>query len=151
MGGGIWLLVGAGFCLGSLKLKIGGLHNPGAGFIPFLVGVLLMAFGLIMILSFLFGFRTRREKNGKGEGGKEYLVNLRAPFLTLLILTGYVILLEPVGFLLTTFLCLFLLFKISDPKRWLLPVGLSLGTVVISYLVFSVWLKNPFPRGILGF
>ncbi len=149
MGGVIWLLVGVGFCLGSLKLKIGGLHNPGAGFIPFLVGMLLITFGLIMIFSFLFGSQTRRER--KGGWGRKNLANLWVPFLTLLILIGYIILFEPVGFLLTSFLCLFLLFKISDPQKWLLPIGLSLGTVVISYLVFSVWLQNQFPRGILGF
>jgi putative tricarboxylic transport membrane protein len=151
MGGFVWLVLGACFCIGSFKLKIGGLHNPGAGFIPFLVGSLLITLGLIMGVSNLFRPRTRMEERGGRKSGRENLKNLFVPFLTLLILVGYVILLEPLGFLLSTFIFLFLLFKISAPHTWLLPIGLSMSTVIVSYLLFSVWLQSQFPKGILGF
>ena len=151
MGGFVWLVLGAGFCIGSFRLKIGGLHNPGAGFIPFLVGTLLITLGLIMVVSNQFGPRTRMEERVGRKSGREDRKHLFIPFLTLLTLVGYVILLEPLGFVLSTFFLLFLLFKISAPQTWLLPIGLSMSTVIISYLIFSVWLQSQFPKGILGF
>jgi putative tricarboxylic transport membrane protein len=151
MEGLIWLLLGAGFCAGSFKLKIGTLQNPGAGFIPFLVGTLLIGFGLIMFLSTRWGPWARSERKETGNSGTRSFKDFFIPSATLLILLGYVLLLESLGFLLSSVIFLFLLFKISDPRKWLLPIALSVTTVIISYLLFSVWLKGQFPRGILGF
>jgi len=151
MGGVIWLLLGAGFCAGSFNLRIGTLQNPGAGFIPFLVGTLLIGFGLIMSLSTRWGPRARSERKETGNSRTRSFKDFFIPSVTLLILLGYVLLLESLGFLLSSVIFLFLLFKISDPRKWLLPIALSVTTVIISYLLFSVWLKGQFPRGILGF
>jgi len=60
-------------------------------------------------------------------------------------------LMEPLGFLPTSFLFLFLLFKITKPGSWLEPFILSGATAVATYYVFSVWLRVPFPRGMLAF
>jgi putative tricarboxylic transport membrane protein len=152
MGGLIWLILGIGFCLGSLRLKIGGLHNPGAGFIPFLVGALLCFLGLALIITSFPGKLPKGEKDKVGRGSvKGNGKNLLLPFLTLLILVGYVLLSEPLGFLLSTFFFLFFLFKLAEPKKWLMPFTLSLSTVILSFLLFSVWLQSQFPRGVLGF
>ena len=151
MDGILWLLLGAGFCAGSFKLKIGTLHNPGAGFIPFLVGSLLIVLGLFMVLSPRLGPGAGSPKKEGGETAKGRLKNLLTPLYTLLVLFGYVLLLDFLGFIVSSSLFLFFLFKISDPKKWFLPVGLSVTTVLISYLLFSVWLQGQFPRGILGF
>ena len=151
MEGLIWLLLGAGFCAGSFKLKIGTLQNPGAGFVPFLVGILLIGFGLIMFLSTRWGPWARSERKETKNSGTRSFKDFFIPSVTLLILLGYVLLLESLGFLLSSVIFLFLLFKISDPRKWLLPIALSVTTVIISYLLFSVWLKGQFPQGILGF
>jgi hypothetical protein len=55
------------------------------------------------------------------------------------------------GFLLATFFFLFALFKFVEPKKWLMPFSLSLTSVILSHLVFNVWLRCQFPRGILRF
>jgi putative tricarboxylic transport membrane protein len=146
----VWLMLGIGLCIGSVKLKLGGFHTPGPGFMPFLSGALLGIFGLILI------FPTAR--SGEGEEAKEKETSviwnwkkLISPFLTLLILFLYLLLLEPLGFILTTFICLFFLFKLSEPRKWMRPVILSVCTSITSYLVFSVWLQCQFPRGLIKF
>ncbi len=73
------------------------------------------------------------------------------PLLTLMTLLAYILLLEPLGFVLTTFVCLLLLFKLSEPRKWLMPMVLSGVTAVLSYLIFSVWLQSSFPKGLLTF
>ena len=146
----VWLVLGIGLCIGSVRLKLGDFHTPGPGFMPFLSGALLGIFGFILI------FATTR--SGEGKEAKEQKTpviwnwkKLISPFLTLLILFLYISLLEPLGFILTTFICLLFLFKLSEPGKWITPVILSICTSVLSYLVFSVWLQCQFPRGLIKF
>ena len=144
--------MGIGICLGSIKLKLGDFHTPGAGFLPFFSGVLLGIFGLILMLSMLLS-QEREEKNevdGK-DRTKRHWRSFLNPSLTMVILFGYILMLEPLGFLLTTFVCLLLLFKLSEPKKWVTPLALSGATAVLSYLVFSVWLQCQLPKGLLRF
>lgn len=145
----IWLVLGIGLCIGSIKLNLGSLHNPGPGFMPFLSGALLGLFGLILMFSDIS--RSLREK---GEVKvKEVLVkeNWRKILFTFSTLVGYIILFEPLGFFITTFLFFFFLFKLTETKKWLMPLIFSGGAVILSYLIFSVWLKCSLPRGILKF
>jgi putative tricarboxylic transport membrane protein len=72
---------------------------------------------------------------------------IRRFWVPLSLLFAYIVLLEPLGFLLATFLFLFSLFKLKD-KRWLPPLIFSAVVVLVSYLFFSVWLKAQFPKGI---
>jgi putative tricarboxylic transport membrane protein len=145
-GGLFWFILGAIICIMSVKLRIGTLYKPGPGFTPFLSGAVLVVSGLILMLS-TFLKQYMDEEMGSilvKEGRKNSL-------LTLLALFGYIVLLEPIGFLITTFIVLLFLFKITDTKRWLAPVVLSGSSVIVSYLVFSVWLKLQFPKGLFGF
>jgi putative tricarboxylic transport membrane protein len=148
----IWVILGIGMCVGSIKLKLGNFRTPGPGFMPFLAGASLGIFGLILIFSTTFA------RLGEGEEAKNEKTSviwnwkkLMNPFLTLLILFIYLLLLEPLGFVITTFICLLFLFKLSEPKKWLRPFILSVSTSIVSYLLFSVWLQCQFPRGLIKF
>jgi len=145
LGGLIWIILAVSLCIGSIKLKLGGFRNPGPGFLPFLTGIVLGILGIILIFSRISKEIAKDEKlTRKGR-------NLLIPFLTLLISFAYVLLFEPLGFLPATFLFLFFLFKLSEPKKWLKPLILSLSVVILSYLIFSVWLQCQFPRGMFRF
>lgn len=154
VGGLIWVILGICLCVESIKLKIilGGFHIPGAGFMPFLAGTLLGILGFILIFCGTFkGLRKDKEVKVEKIFVKNNWKHFLNPLLNLLILIAYVLLLEPLGFLLTTFLFLFLLLKLSMPKQWLVPLVLSISAVIISHLVFSIWLQCHFPRGIFRF
>ena len=149
VGGLIWTILGILLCIGSVQLRLGNFNKPGPGFIPFLSGAFLILLGLILTLvTFLKESgeeeKTRNEKIWVKENWKRI-------FYPLFSLFGYILLLDHVGFLITTFLFLFFLFKLTAPKRWTMPLILSGGTVILSYLIFSVWLKCQFPKGILRF
>jgi putative tricarboxylic transport membrane protein len=145
-GGLIWFFLGIALCLGSIKLKLGNLHNPGAGLMPFGAGALLGLLGLVLI------FRTAL-KTGGGQGvttekfwAKENWIKF---LITLVAMFGYVLFFKSLGFLLATFLFLLLLFKLTETKRWVRPMVFSAVIGVLGYLLFCVWLKGQFPRGIL--
>jgi putative tricarboxylic transport membrane protein len=116
-------------------------------------GASLAVAGLILLSSTALS----RSKAGEGAGGNQErlpkwsLKKAVHPLLTLLILFAYIILLEPLGFVLTSFVCLLALFKLSEPKKWLMPLVLSAATAVLSYLLFSVWLQCQLPKGLLRF
>lgn len=148
-GGLIWLALGIALCIGSIELGLGKIRQPGAGFLPFLSGVSLAIMGLILTLSNL-SKESVQQAAGEAEEIREngYWKSYGLPLLSLLSLLGYIVVLNFLGFLLTTFLWLFFLFKLGDPKRWLMPLVSAIGTVIISYLVFGVWLQLQLPRGI---
>jgi len=150
-GGILWVVLGVGMCAWAFRLKLGSVANPGPGFMPFLSGLLLVSFGSVLMAQTI---REGKVTNGKPKD--EFLTvwswrRLSGPSLTVLVLMIYVLLMGPLGFLLTSFLCLFVLFKLADPQKWLTPLALSFGTAGVSYFVFSVWLKVQFPKGLLGF
>lgn len=145
-GGALWLTLGIFICIMSLRLGIGDLHMPGAGFAPLIAGTLLAVSGLIMILStFSRQFVDEKISSLLVTKGK------RDPIFALSALFGYMLLLEYLGFLITSFIFLMALFKIKDTKRWAGPLGITISTVVVSYLVFYMWLKLPLPEGLLWF
>ena len=148
----VWIVLGILMCVGAIKLKLGNFHTPGPGFLPFLSGALLGIFGLVLI------FQTAFARLGEGEEAKnekssvawewKKIVN---PFLALFILFVYILILEPLGFIIATFIGMLFLFKLSEPKKWLKPLILSVSTSLLSYLLFSVWLRCQFPRGLIKF
>jgi hypothetical protein len=145
----IWLLLGLSICIGSLPLKLGKFDRPGAGFMPFLSGAVLGTFGLLLMFSTI-----SKGLNGNGKVIDEKVLekeNRGKLYLTCLVLFSYIILFESLGFYFSTFLFLFILFKLFQPKGWLLPLVLSVGAVILSYLIFSVWLKCRLPRGMMHF
>ena len=146
-GGVLWLVLGVALCIGSISAGLGNSRVPGTGFFPFVVGTFMALFAILLIAS----SRSVAARSKPVVQDPLRLSELKLPAATLIILLSYVVLLEHLGFLLTTFLCLLSLFKLSNPKKWRMPLFLSGIAVGTSYLVFVLWLRNPFPTGILGF
>ncbi len=142
----IWFFLGIALCLGSVRLNLGEFHRPGPGFMPFLSGALLGLFGLLLTFADIFQ-RSWEEKKAEI---REVLLkkNARQLLYTFSILLAYGLLFEPLGFFVATFLFFFTLFKLKSPKRWLMPLIISGSSVIVSYLIFCVWLKCQLPRGI---
>jgi hypothetical protein len=149
LGSLFWLALGAAICVGSVQIRLGTFHRPGPGFMPFLSGIFLMLFGVILMVSTLAKANNEKEETkNKKLWTKE---NWKGFSLTLLALFGYALLMNRLGFYTTTFLFLFFLFKLTAPRKWLMPLAFSGASVILSYLIFSVWLMTQFPGGIFGF
>ncbi len=148
IGSFIWIALGIGLCVGAIPLKLGGLHKPGPGLMPFMTGGLLTLFGFILMFSCL-----HKGLGGEGEGtAKKIWVkdHWKSILFTLSALFGYALLLETLGFLIITFLFFFFLFEVGEPKKWVRSLIFSGVVSGLSYLIFCSWLKILFPRGILG-
>ena len=141
-----WLVVGIGIAISSLKYGFGTLHEPGPGFITFFAGAILTLLSLSLFFSSL---RDQKDRSGFHnlwaglEPGKVLYV--------IVLLIAYTFLLKPMGFLISTFLLLFLLFRVKGTYRLKTIFLISFLVTVGSYIIFEIWLKAQLPKGVLGF
>jgi putative tricarboxylic transport membrane protein len=138
-----WIVLGIYILIQSYRMGMGTLGSPGPGLLPFLVGALLVAFSAFSLLRRLRG--EGRHDGPAGEGKKR--PELRRISIVICSLVGYAVLLERLGYLVTSFLMLALLFRNMGTARTV-AAGVSLATVVATYFVFS-YFGVVFPPGIL--
>ena len=139
-----WLVLSTAVCVESWRLKVGGLHNPGPGFLPFYTAILLGFLALISLVQTLKGPEGSASEIWGGIHYGKLAILLGALFL-------YVLLLDRLGFLLGTFLLLLVLFRIVEPYGWKTVLLSSLLTIGGTYLFFVILLESRLPRGFLGF
>jgi hypothetical protein len=144
---GLILVVLAAFmCLGASLLPYGNVHNPGPGFYPLWLGMLLGAMSLGLILT------VTRQKEGarilrdilaeKIRWGKVVSV--------IIALVLYGALMDYAGFLIVTFLLMVFLLWAIEPQPWKVVIGWAIFASVGCYLVFDFWMKLRLPKGFLG-
>ncbi len=140
-----WLAIGIGITLGSLKYGFGSLHEPGAGFITLFAGAILSLLSIGLFLSSLRRGEPRKRLGVLWEG-----LEVGKVFYVLGFLVIYVLVLNHLGFLVSTFLLLSFLFRVKANYRLLKVIVMSVLITGASYLLFEVWLKVQLPKGILG-
>ena len=128
----------------SRRLGIRGFHNPGPGLTPFVLGLLLFLVSLYVLIISLLKKGGDDETPGEGQSRTNY----GKIGLVLVALFAYAFLLERLGFLITTWIFLFLLFR-SVGNRWVTALVASISTVLATYFVFTFFGVR-FPPGILG-
>ena len=138
------LLLGFLICEESWRINLGEFRNPGPGFLPFGAGLILGGLALALLVKTLRG-KSSGDKAFRFERGRWPKVSL-----TLTSIFVYGILLEPLGFLLMTFLVMGFLFRVIEPQRWRTVIAGAFFSAVGAYLIFEVWLKVELPKGFLG-
>ena len=138
---GLFLMIFSGAVISeAIQLEIGTPQSPGSGFMIFgAAGVL----GLLALRQVIKSLRLVGRR--AGETSKE--IHWKRIVAVILANIIYIFLLQPVGYLLCTFLLLCLLFQIHEKGRWASAVGGAALTSFLSYLVFSRMLQLHLPRG----
>jgi putative tricarboxylic transport membrane protein len=145
IGGMFGLAIGLFVLVASLKLGLGELSEPGAGFVPFCAGVLFIGATALMMIRSRWGSRETAVTPTPGVGMRWRTV--------LAVVAGgivYLLLMERLGYLVATFGLMLLLFGLSRDRLWVVLVWAA-STVLGSYLLIHILLKVPLPRGILSF
>jgi putative tricarboxylic transport membrane protein len=131
----------------SHKLGLGKLRNPGPGLMPFVLGGLFfVSSACLLIVEFVRGSVEDIPMKEQKE------INTKKIILVTVALTLYGLLLEKIGFPVSTFLLLFLLFRFMTLK-WITSLVSSAVTVAVTYVSFT-YLGVRLPSGIfrtLGF
>ncbi len=139
-----WLLISIFVCIESIRLGIGTLRHPDMGFMAFGVSVLL---GILSLTLFLQATLKQEEANTEPFfTGKLW----KRVFFVLIAILIYSKLMPVAGYLISTFLLMSFLFWLVRGQRWWWAPILSSLTTLITYYVFSVWLRCQFPEGLFG-
>ena len=140
-------IVGVVFLVASIPLGLGTIWDPGPGLVPF------MAAGFLIVLSFGVVLEDRLKKSGASRSIKIFGGEKRRGMALLVVLSlfGYFLIMNLLGFRLSTFLLLIFLFKVPEKQSWKVVITAALLTMVCAYFVFDYFLKIDFPKGIFGF
>ncbi len=117
---------------------VGSPKSPGAGFWPLVIAVTMAGLGLTLILHPTPNAPTA---GGKSRWGK-FAISLGT-------FAFYVAALEPLGYLLTTAVMLFVQLRWVESRSWRSSACISVLAAVISLIVFRVLLKVTLPEGVI--
>ena len=115
---------------------------------PYILGILMLIVG---ILQFLSGMKSMKEYVSSEKAEEEK--NSSTVFLMIVVVFLYVLALKPIGFLISTFVVMFLQMLLLAPKEEIRVVKfliLSVVFTIVIYILFRYGLKLILPAGILG-
>lgn len=134
LAGIIPLIIGLIACGGALQLEIGQWNKPGAGLWPFLLSV-----ALIVCAGLLFLKDVRPDRYEKfGAQSKPVLLSA----LAVIVFIG---LFQTLGLPVAAIALLIFQLRVVGREPWKVTLTVAIGMSSVIYLLFSVWLKIPFP------
>jgi hypothetical protein len=141
-----WLTFSIVICADSLRMGTGTFKNPGMGFIGFGAAALLGIFSLILLVQALL----RKKETSSAALFTGLLWKRVAVILVALLL--YSGLMPTLGYLMSTFILMSLLFWVMrEGQRWWWSPIYALVITLATFMVFSVWLNCQYPQGPFGF
>lgn len=125
------------------QLAFGSIRVPQTGFFPSILAILLLFFSIALLV------QTCRQAGGTG--GEQPIKNeaWTRISITLAAMLGFALVLERLGFLLSTFTVMLLLLRVIEPQKWSRVIVVALATALVSYFLFARLLNIPLPAGVL--
>ena len=123
------------------KWPLGSLKNPGPGYVPMLLALLLLGFAILIIV---FGGRSGRLSDA---GWREW----RHAVAILAVCAFMALALERLGYRITIFAALAVLLGAIERQSWLKTAVFSAAFAGLSFYLFATVLRVPLPRGPWGF
>jgi hypothetical protein len=142
---GIVLLLLAAFAwMAARGLAFGSLHQPGPGFFPQSLALLTGALAAVLVVRGAAAEAPSMPAMWPDRVGTTRVAILLAG------LVGYVIALEPAGYLLATAGLLLVLLRWVGRRPWPETAGVTLLAAAGSYLLFARWLMVSLPAGLFA-
>jgi hypothetical protein len=139
-----FLVCGLLIMAGSLGMPIGRLGEPGPGFLPLFVGILLALLSAALLIRSL-----RLKMSAQKTFGLDRKERFKVITMSLSLLL-YCLALKPLGFVLVTLVLLVFLFRVTGELSWKASIAGPIIITVFFYLLFQVWLEVQFPPGPFG-
>ncbi|MHB8771089.1 MAG: tripartite tricarboxylate transporter TctB family protein [Syntrophales bacterium] len=118
-------------------LKLGSIHVPDAGLLPFLCGAGLVVLGIVWALI----LQTTTEKEIPAPKSRWH-----RPVLSLLLMVLYAWAMETVGYITSTLIFMVAWQQIIERERWPKTLVISVLGTVAMYALFGHFLKVPIPQ-----
>jgi putative tricarboxylic transport membrane protein len=131
---------------GARRMPPSGTFGPGAGFLPFWLGVAMAALSIILLVN-----ATREPALAGGRAPFPTGWKLLPIVETIGGLAAFILLLETIGFLLAIALLTAFLLRIVEREGWLTTLTVSVANAGALYVVFKVMLGVSLPKNTFGF
>jgi putative tricarboxylic transport membrane protein len=142
----LFLIGLAGFILLQTKgLTFGNIRTPQTGFFPSLLACLLLVLSTGLLVQAL---RRPEASSSLWQIGAKGWQRIGTIFL---VLTGFALALESVGYLISAFVLMVVLLRAIEPQKWGLVIVVAGATALATYLIFVWFLNVPLPQGFLPF
>ena len=143
----VWVLLGLGICLYSLRLRLWDAAGPGSGFLPFIAGVFVGLTGLALLL------RTwaRRPREPRPAPFWADAAGRNRVALVVIALCVMAFLMPILGFLVAATLVMTFLLGLAERTPLAPAVTLALVSSLSIYWLFASLLQVRLPKGPLGF
>jgi len=141
-----FLFVGVFFALYARTVEIGTFTEPGPGFLPFFGGLTLTGMSLALLLGTFI--RKMVEVNLSFFPQRDSWKRVLAVFLSLIV---YNLLLQHLGFTLTTFLFIGFLVRFIFPQSMKKTLVVAILSALGARLLFINFLETQLPKGFFGF
>jgi len=145
IGGLFWFGMGLLLSLWATRYQIGSLIEPGPGFLPLVLGLLLILLSFILLARGIMSSRVSERKPTPF-----LLAGWKKGAYTVVILLLGAFFFERIGYLLTFFLLVLFLMRGAGAQSWKRTVLVAFCSALGVYLVFVRLLEQPLPRGLLG-
>jgi putative tricarboxylic transport membrane protein len=133
----------------SLELSIWTEFGPSEGFFPLTIAVVTIGLSLaIIIKSFTSPVLQEREESLE-RPDKKAVSKFRVISYALLMLL-YALLMEAVGFLITSSLFVIFILRYVEGRSWKKAILIGLTSTILGYLIFVYSLKVPLPKGFVS-
>jgi len=149
------ILFGAVFLSYTTRYPLDTWESPGPAVFPLILGSVLTILGVGQLVQALWK-STRKDHREKQQNGarsvRESLFRNRGEGKALRMIAVfilYLLMMQWIGFFVSTFLFAIISSRLTETKDWGSPIALSAGITLFCYLLFEVWLKLSFPRGVL--
>jgi hypothetical protein len=139
------LLIGMGFVIGGVKMGLGPVSAPGAGFFPTMIGGILSTLSLALLITTALG-KTRAMEKQRFWKEKNSWVKISLVLLSLIL---FMVLLEYLGYIATTIIFVFFLMKFVGKKGWRISIVMAVLVSLGSYALFKMALGVALPRGLI--
>jgi putative tricarboxylic transport membrane protein len=143
----ICMILGIIFSIGALKYGLGHAGFPGSGFLPFIMGIVLICLSFVLFISAIKKGKSLLTETENFFPEKD---SLKKTLLALIALSVYGIVLEYLGYLPTSILFMVVILRFVELQRWRRVFIASFLTGILSYVLFDRLLQSQLPRGIWG-
>ncbi len=143
-----FLLIGAAglyAVVNSLALGLWRQNSPGEGLFPFIAATAVTTFSALGLAAVLLRTGDDPLQSGETEGGLRSTILRVAAYLAGLIF--YAVVLDALGFIVSTVLVVVFILKIAEGYGWLATVALAVGTSAACHILFVTALGALLPTG----
>ena len=139
----LFFFLGALVIYDSLRLGIGWqeVHGPRPGYFPFYVGLIICVSAAINIVRMLLMPRAAGDKTFVEVGQLKLVLTVLIPTAIYVALVGWI------GMYVSSTLFIGFFMRWLGKYAWWKVAAVSIGTVIVLYLIFELWFKVPLPKG----